>query len=55
MSALLRRHKQERRVCIARSSLLISRDSDAESIRQQNGQGRICQDVLGRPAEYHLS
>ena len=24
------------------------------SMRQQDGQGRICHDVLGRPAEYHL-
>jgi len=27
----------------------------AGSIRQQDGQGRICQYVLGCPAEYHLS
>jgi hypothetical protein len=25
------------------------------SMRQQDGQGGICQDVLGCPAEYHLS
>jgi hypothetical protein len=28
--------------------------SGAGSIRQQDGQGSICQDMLGCPAEYHL-
>ena len=30
-------------------------DTNSGSIRQQDGQGRICQDVLGRSTEYPLS